>query len=149
MRTKRASTTKEDASTSSSQDTKSTSSLSTSALSKRAADMLANADLSTFGEPKPDAKTLAEIREGATRLAAELDEYLRREDPNGNSSLYPPTRLLQESESVSSIALPATSGSLSSSSISSKSLSDESIADLQLATARKLREVGRRNKRPE
>jgi hypothetical protein len=148
MRTKRTSTTKEDASTSTSQDTGTTSSLSTSALSKRAVDMLANADLSTFGEPKPDAKTLAEIREGATRLAAELDEYLRREDPNRNNSLYPPTRLLQdaaESTTSSTSLAPSASGSLPSSS----TLSDESIADLQLATARKLREVSRRNKIPE
>jgi hypothetical protein len=103
---------------------------SSSALERRAADMLSNAatggsgsgnggvDLSTIGEPKPDAKTLAEIRESTERLASELNEYLSKNDgttSNNTSSSY--------------------------SSDSKSSLTDEQIADLQLAVARKLRQV--------
>jgi hypothetical protein len=101
---------------------------SSSALERRAADMLSNAggsgsgnggvDLSTIGEPKPDAKTLAEIRESTERLASELNEYLSKNDGTTSNN---------------------TSSSYSSDSISS--LTDEQIADLQLAVARKLRQV--------
>jgi hypothetical protein len=97
------------------------------ALSKRAADMLANTDLSTFGEPKPDSQTLAEIREGSERLASELEQYLANHetDADNNNASLPftgPSRLKQKD-------------------IAASTLSDEAIADLQLATARKLREV--------
>lgn len=113
--------TKDDFSTSG--DAKSTSSLSSSSLKKRAADMIANGvDLSTFGEQKPDANTLAEIREGAERLATELDAYLKSNEVN--SSYSSPFRQWKGSDD----AFKA-------------SLSDEDIADLQLVTARKLREV--------
>lgn len=59
---------------------------------------------------------LSEIREGAERLANELDEYLAKGSEKGfvRDKGAPP-------------------------------LSDEAVADLQLATARKLREVSRRN----
>lgn len=97
--------------------------------SKRAADMLAtytNAGLefgSGGGEssgngsaPAKNSTTgsalLSEIREGAERLANELDEYLAR---GGDKSL-----------ASGKDAAP---------------LSDEAVADVQLATARKLREV--------
>jgi hypothetical protein len=59
---------------------------------------------------------LSEIREGAERLANELDDYLAR----GSDKSF-----VRDKD-----ALP---------------LSDEAVADLQLATARKLREVSRRN----
>lgn len=79
MRSKRASSSTKDESSSSGGDIKSTSSFSSSSFKQRAADMIANGvDLSTFGEPKPDANTLAEIREGAERLAYELDDCLKR-----------------------------------------------------------------------
>ena len=120
MKTKRISP--KDDSSSTSQDTKSTSSLSsgnTSALGKRAADVLASADLSAFGEPKPDSKTLTEIRESAERLASELDEFLHKNEVHT-------TRLLKAREDNGSPDF--------------SHMTDEAIADLQLATARKLRE---------
>ncbi|KAG7360826.1 Armadillo-type fold [Nitzschia inconspicua] len=125
MRTKRASSSKEDSISSS--DTKSTSSLSTSSLKQRAVDMIANGvDLSTFGEPKPDANTLAEIRETAERLATELDDYLQKND--NTSSYSSPFRQWKDGATTKA------------------NLSDEDIADLQLATARKLRELLPRNR---
>lgn len=57
---------------------------------------------------------LAEIKEGAERLARELDEYLNK-SPNNKKSIF----RLDVGPSI-----PA-----------------EAVADLQLATARKLREV--------
>jgi hypothetical protein len=124
MRSKRASSsTKDVESSSSGGDNKSASSLSSSSLKQRAADMIANGvDLSTFGEPKPDANTLAEIREGAERLAYELDDYL------------------QKNETINTYISPfrqwkGVDGKTKS------NLTDEEIADLQLTIARKLREV--------
>ena len=121
MKTKRVSS--KDDSSSASQDTKSTASLSsgnTSALGKRAADVLASADLSAFGEPKPDSKTLSEIRESAERLACELNEFLTKNE-------VPTTSLLKGNENNGTPDF--------------SHMTDEGIADLQLATARKLREV--------
>lgn len=133
MRSKRAAS-KDDASSSTavpaaaaSQDIKSTSRLSSGALSKRAADMLANSDLSTFGEPKPDSKTLAETREGAERLASELEEFLANHET--------------EIDNHASLPFTGPSDINKKDSSSSTTLTDEAIADLQLATARKLREV--------
>lgn len=126
MRTKRSST-KDDFS--SSGDTKSTSILSSCSLKQRAADMIANGvDLSTFGEPKPDANTLSEIREGAMRLATELDDYLSKHDTSNN--YISPFRLLKGAD-----------GTVNT------NLSDDAIADLQLSTARKLREVSKNKTR--
>lgn len=101
---------------------------------KRAADMLAGCNSSTSlelgalsssenGAAAPGAppknntiggSLLSEIREGAERLATELDEYLSRGAADRSFSLD--------------------RGALAP-------LSDEGVADLQLATARKLREV--------
>ena len=122
MRTKRTTSTKDDAS--SSGDTKSTSSLSSSSLKQRAADMIASGvDLSpNFGEAKPDANTLTEIRDGAMRLATELDDYLGKHDTSNN--YQSPFRLLKGAD-----------GTVNT------NLSDDAVADLQLTTARKLREV--------
>ena len=113
---------KDDAS--SSGDTKSTASLSSSSLKQRAADMLASGvDLSpNFGEAKPDANTLTEIREGAMRLATELDDYLGKNDKSSN--YQSPFRLLKGADGTVN-----------------NNLSDDAVADLQLTTARKLREV--------
>lgn len=120
MKTKRI-TPKDDSSTAS-QDTKSTAIITgnTSALGKRAADVLASGDLSAFGEPKPDSRTLTEIRESAERLAFELDQFLSKNE-------VPTKCLLKASEDN---GCPDFSH-----------MTDEDIADLQLATARKLREV--------
>ncbi|MGK3738182.1 MAG: hypothetical protein ACI8RD_003996 [Bacillariaceae sp.] len=108
---------------SSSQDTKSTSSLSSgSALGKRAADALANADLSGLSEPKPDLETLTEIKETTERLATELNDFLTKHEA-ANSP-----RLLKAAENSNRRPDFA-------------NMSDEAIADIQLATARKLREV--------
>lgn len=124
MRSKRASSSTKDDSSSAAGDTRSTSSLSSSSLKQRAADMIANGvDLSTFGEPKLDANTLAEIREGTERLATELDEFLSKNE-TGNSSYSSPFRGWQLKH-----------GAIKS------NLLDEEIADLQLTVARKLREV--------
>ena len=82
-----------------------------SALGKRAADTLANAELNALNEPKPDSKTLDEIKETTERLASELNDYLTL---NETTNIRPDFA----------------------------NLSDEAIADIQLATARKLREVG-------
>jgi hypothetical protein len=92
-------------------------------LKQRAADMIANGvDLSTFGEPKPDANTLAEIREGAERLAYELDDYLQK---NETSNTYiSPFREWKGADGKTK-----------------SNLTDDEIADLQLTIARKLREV--------
>lgn len=110
---------------SSSQDTKSTSSLlSGSALGKRAADALANADLSGLSEPKPDSETLTEIKETTERLATELNDFLTKHEA-ANSP-----RLLKAAENSNRRPDFA-------------NMSDEAIADIQLATARKLREVCR------
>ena len=80
---------------------------------KRAADMLASYKSSLDPSSGHSGSTLlSEIREGAERLANELDEYL-------------------ESENLSRISRKE----------ASHPLTDEGIADLQLATARKLREV--------
>jgi hypothetical protein len=103
------------------------SSSNSAALERRAADLLSNGgvDLSTFSEPKPDSKTLAEIREGAERLATELDEFLSKKDGSNSPSYSSPFCLLGGGADGSS----------------KTSLTDEQIADLQLAVARKLREV--------
>jgi hypothetical protein len=106
---------------SSSANTVSQSSSSTSSLSgKRAADVLANykSNLepgsagSSSGKNNSSGSTLlSEIREGAERLATELDHFLSKSENHiSNKKDEPP-------------------------------LSDEAIADLQLATARKLRQV--------
>ena len=92
----------------------------TSALGKRAADELASGDLSAFGEPKPDTRTLTEIRESAERLAHELDEFLCKNN-------VPTKGLLKAVEDNGCQDF--------------SHMTDEAIADLQLATARKLREV--------
>lgn len=86
--------------------------------------MIANGvDLSTFGEPKLDANTLAEIKEGTERLAIELDDYLQKSE--GTAATYTsPFRQWKDGATTKA------------------NLSDEDIADLQLTTARKLREVG-------
>ena len=76
--------------------------------------------MSAFGEPKPDSRTLIEIRESAERLALELDEFL-------NKNEIPTKGLLK---GLTEKGKPDFSG-----------MTDEAIADLQLATARKLREV--------
>ena len=89
-------------------------------LGKRAADVLASSDLSAFGEPKPDSKTLREIRESAERLAYELNDFLTKNE-------VPTTKLLKYNEGNGSPDF--------------SHMTDEAIADLQLATARKLREV--------
>mmetsp|Transcript_12224 Transcript_12224/g.25788 ORF Transcript_12224/g.25788 Transcript_12224/m.25788 type:complete len:910 (-) Transcript_12224:6-2735(-) len=126
MKTKRISS--KDDSSSASQDTKSTASLSsgnTSALGKRAADVLASADLSAFGEPKLDSKTLSEIRESAERLAYELNEFLAKNE-------VPTTSLLKGNEDNGTPDF--------------SHMTDDGIADLQLATARKLRELLPRNR---
>mmetsp|Transcript_17621 Transcript_17621/g.40624 ORF Transcript_17621/g.40624 Transcript_17621/m.40624 type:complete len:973 (-) Transcript_17621:158-3076(-) len=109
------------------QDTKSmtTTSGNNSALGKRAADELANGDLSAYGEPKPDTRTLTEIRESAERLAYELDEFLCKNDV--------PTKGLL-------------SGVEDNGCQDFSHMTDEAIADLQLATARKLRELLPRNR---
>lgn len=91
----------------------------TSALGKRAADVLASGDLSAFGEPKPDSRTLIEIRESAERLALELDDFLTKNEV--------PTKSLLKGKDKGAPDF--------------SHLTDEAIADLQLATARKLREV--------
>ena len=80
MKTKRV-TSKEESSTAT-QGSKSTAIVpgNTSALGKRAADVLASGDLSAFGEPKPDSRTLIEIRESAERLALELDDFLTKHE---------------------------------------------------------------------
>jgi len=96
-----------------------------SALGKRAADELANGDLSAYGEPKPDTRTLTEIRESAERLAYELDEFLCKNDV--------PTKGLL-------------SGVEDNGCQDFSHMTDEAIADLQLATARKLRELLPRNR---
>jgi len=125
MKTKRI--TSKDDSSAASQDTKPTSIITgnTSALGKRAADVLASGDLSAFGEPKPDSRTLAEIRESAERLAFELDAFLIKNEV--------PTKGL--------LKAPEGSGGPDFS-----HMTDEAIADLQLATARKLRELLPRNR---
>jgi hypothetical protein len=121
MRSKRASSSTKDESSSSGGDIKSTSSFSSSSFKQRAADMIANGvDLSTFGEPKPDANTLAEIREGAERLAYELDDCLQKNETS-NTYISP----FRQWKGVDG---------------KTKS-SDDEIADLQLTIARKLREV--------
>lgn len=125
MKSKR-STSKDDSSATS-QDSKSRAIITgnTSALGKRAADVLASGDLSAFGEPKPDPRTLTEIRESAERLARELDDFLSNND-------VPSKGLLRSSDSK---GCPDFSH-----------MTDEGIADLQLATARKLRELLPRNR---
>jgi len=125
MKTKRI--TSNDDSSTASQDTKSTSIITgnTSALGKRAADVLASGDLSAFGEPKPDSRTLTEIRESAERLAFELDEFLSKNE-------VPTKGLLKASEDNGCRDF--------------SHMTDEDIADLQLATARKLRELLPRNR---
>mmetsp|Transcript_12575 Transcript_12575/g.29450 ORF Transcript_12575/g.29450 Transcript_12575/m.29450 type:complete len:970 (+) Transcript_12575:233-3142(+) len=126
MKTKRISS--KDDSSSASQDTKITASLSSgnsSALGKRAADVLASGDLSAFGEPKPDSKTLSEIRESAERLAYELNEFLTKNEVHTTSLLK---------------------GNEDSGPLDFSHMTDEAIADLQLATARKLRELLPRNR---
>jgi hypothetical protein len=124
MRSKRASSSStKDESSSSGGDTKSITSLSSSTLKQRAADMIANGvDLSTFGEPKPDANTLAEIREGAERVAYELDDYLQN---NETSHTY--ISPFRQWKGVDGKIKP--------------NLTDDEIVDLQLSIARKLREV--------
>ena len=114
--------TSKDESLASAQETESTAivSGSTSALGKRAADVLANGDLSAFGEPKPDSRTLTEIRESAERLALELNEFLRKNE-------IPTKGILKGTDGNGKIDF--------------SDMTDEAIADLQLATARKLREV--------
>jgi hypothetical protein len=104
-----------DASTSA--NTASQSSSASSLSGKRAADVLANykSNLepgSSSGKNNSSGSTLlSEIREGAERLATELDHFLSTsENHSSNKKDGPP-------------------------------LSDEAIADLQLATARKLRQV--------
>ena len=80
---------------------------------KRAADMLASYKSSLDPSTGHSGSSLlAEIREGTDRLANELDEYL-------------------ENTNVARINRRK----------ASQPLTDEGIADLQLATARKLREV--------
>lgn len=119
MKTKRM-TSKDDSSTAT-QGSKSSALITgtSSGLSKRAADVLASGDLSAFGEPKPDSKTLIEIRESAERLASELDEFLYKHE-------VPTKGLLKvKDKGVTDFS----------------HMTDEAIADLQLATARKLREV--------
>ncbi|VEU41050.1 unnamed protein product [Pseudo-nitzschia multistriata] len=126
MKTKRISS--KDDSSSASQDTNSTVSLysgNNSVLGKRAADVLASSDLSAFGEPKPDSKTLREIRESAERLAYELNDFLTKNE-------VPTTKLLKYNEGNGSPDF--------------SHMTDEAIADLQLATARKLRELLPRNR---
>jgi hypothetical protein len=105
---------------SSSANTASQSASSSSLSGKRAADVLANykSNLepgsagSSYGKNNSSGSTLlSEIREGAERLATELDHFLSTsENHSSNKKDGPP-------------------------------LSDEAIADLQLATARKLRQV--------
>mmetsp|Transcript_23266 Transcript_23266/g.49547 ORF Transcript_23266/g.49547 Transcript_23266/m.49547 type:complete len:122 (+) Transcript_23266:141-506(+) len=121
MKTKRIAS-KDDASSAGIHETKSAaiiSSGSTTSLGKRAADAL---DLSAFGEQKPDSRTLTEIRESAERLAYELEEFLSQNE-------VPTKGLLKTSDGN---GCPGFSH-----------MTDEAIADLQLATARKLREVRR------
>ncbi len=120
MKTKRV--TSKDESLTATQGAKSTALITgnTSALGKRAADVLASGDLSAFGEPKPDSRTLIEIRESAERLALELDDFL-------NKNEIPTKGLLKGLKEKGSADL--------------SHMTDEAIADLQLATARKLREV--------
>lgn len=119
MKTKKISS--KDESSTATQGSKSTAIVpgNTSALGKRAADVLASGDLSAFGEPKPDSRTLIEIRESAERLALELDEFLTKHEV--------PTKALLtgKDKGVSDFS----------------HMADEAIADIQLATARKLREV--------
>ena len=100
------------------------SSSSSSLTGKRAADMLANyksnlepssGTNSSSGKNSNNSSgsaVLSEVRDGAQRLATELDEYLSQAD--------------SKQSTPSQVGAP---------------LSDEAIADLQLATARKLREV--------
>lgn len=85
-------------------------------------------DLSTFGEPTLDANTLAEIREGAERLATELNDYLGKSEASNNNG---------SSSTFSSHFRPWMGGDGKT----KTNLSNEEIADLQLTTARKLREV--------
>lgn len=82
---------------------------------KRAADMLASFKSNLDSSiGHSGSSLLSDIREGSERLANELEEYI-------DSTNHPCTNQRKES----------------------KPLSDEGIADLQLATARKLREVRR------
>jgi hypothetical protein len=94
--------------------------------SKRAADMFAayskhtgldlggGGDSESGSNKKTGPALLAEIKEGAERLANELDVYLSK----GSGKPFIPDK-------------------------DAPPLSDEAVADLQLATARKLREVSR------
>ena len=96
---------------------------SSSSSGKRAADMLANYksnldpssganSSSSKSNNSSGSVSLSEVRDGAHRLATELDEFLAKAAKNNRSFVF-----------------------------NDAHLTDEAIPDLQLATARKLREV--------
>jgi hypothetical protein len=131
QREQQGNTTTADDSTSDAQTSSAAASFSSplTSISKRPADSMytsasfnaTSTEFSGSGESNPGSSTtskpnsigstlLVEIKEGAERLAKELDDYLYKDSKTKN-----PTR--------------------------KEPLSDEAVADLQLATARKLREV--------
>jgi len=172
----------------------------TATASSSSSSFTSNNNPSLFGEPKPDSQTLAEIRDGAERLALELEQYLLSDHDGifgGNSGSDPNTSFsstsndnnsnndhhnrTSSSTTSSSSSLPFrgiasglikqrqqqsqtqqqhqhqqpqqqndnngnTGNTGNDKASTSSSLSDEAIADLQLATARKLRELLPRNR---